>query len=530
MENLLYFCAVYIELLFMKYPIGIQNFEKIRREGYAYVDKTALMYKMVSEGSYYFLSRPRRFGKSLMVSTLEAFFSGKQELFDGLYAGTVDWEWKEYPILHLDLNVKKYETKEDLDKILNRHLEQWEQRYDSPYGDRDLEERFLHVVELAHQKTNVPVVILVDEYDKPLLQAIGNEALQTEYRNTLKAFYSVLKSCDAHIKFAFLTGVTKFGKVSVFSDLNNLKDITMLPSYSNICGIIERELHDNFDEGVKELAENNSMTREECYERLRRDFDGYHFNEYTKEGIYNPFSVLNTLDNKVFRDYWFETGTPSFLVYQLKKTCYPLENMTTEELSTDTLNSIDIMDQNPLPLLYQSGYLTLKSYDKRFDSYILGFPNREVEQGFIKYLLPFYTPQTDNKSMFAITRFVKDVESGDAEGFMHRLQDFFAGGDYQVVGNTEKYFQNTLYVFFRLLGFYVNVERHTTGGRMDILIETPDYIYILELKVNQTAAVALQQIEEKGYAQPFASDPRQLFKIGINFSTDTKLIDDWKIV
>ena len=530
MENLLYFCAVYIELLFMKYPIGIQNFEKIRREGYAYVDKTALMYKMVSEGSYYFLSRPRRFGKSLMVSTLEAFFSGKQELFDGLYAGTVDWEWKEYPILHLDLNVKKYETKEDLDKILNRHLEQWEQRYDSPYGDRDLEERFLHVVELAHQKTNVPVVILVDEYDKPLLQAIGNEALQTEYRNTLKAFYSVLKSCDAHIKFAFLTGVTKFGKVSVFSDLNNLKDITMLPSYSNICGITERELHDNFDEGVKELAENNSMTREECYERLRRDFDGYHFNEYTKEGIYNPFSVLNTLDNKVFRDYWFETGTPSFLVYQLKKTCYPLEDMTTEELSTDTLNSIDIMDQNPLPLLYQSGYLTLKSYDKRFDSYILGFPNREVEQGFIKYLLPFYTPQTDNKSMFAITRFVKDVESGDAEGFMHRLQDFFAGGDYQVVGNTEKYFQNTLYVFFRLLGFYVNVERHTTGGRMDILIETPDYIYILELKVNQTAAVALQQIEEKGYAQPFASDPRQLFKIGINFSTDTKLIDDWKIV
>ena len=526
----MYFCAVYIELLFMKYPIGIQNFEKIRREGYAYVDKTALMYKMVSEGSYYFLSRPRRFGKSLMVSTLEAFFSGKQELFDGLYAGTVDWEWKEYPILHLDLNVKKYEKKEDLDKILNRHLEQWEQRYDSPYGDRDLEERFLHVVELAHQKTNVPVVILVDEYDKPLLQAIGNEALQTEYRNTLKAFYSVLKSCDAHIKFAFLTGVTKFGKVSVFSDLNNLKDITMLPSYSNICGITERELHDNFDEGVKELAENNSMTREECYERLRRDFDGYHFNEYTKEGIYNPFSVLNTLDNKVFRDYWFETGTPSFLVYQLKKTCYPLENMTTEELSTDTLNSINIMDQNPLPLLYQSGYLTLKSYDKRFDSYILGFPNREVEHGFIKYLLPFYTPQTDNKSMFAITRFVKDVESGDAEGFMHRLQDFFAGGDYQVVGNTEKYFQNTLYVFFRLLGFYVNVERHTTGGLMDILIETPDYIYILELKVNQTAAVALQQIEEKGYAQPFASDPRQLFKIGINFSTDTKLIDDWKIV
>ncbi|MBO4801258.1 MAG: ATP-binding protein [Bacteroidaceae bacterium] len=512
----------------MKYPIGIQNFEKIRREGYAYVDKTALMYKMVSEGSYYFLSRPRRFGKSLMVSTLAAFFSGKKDLFEGLYVSTVDWEWMEYPILHLDLNVKKYETKEDLEKILNRHLEQWEQLYDSPYADRDLEERFLHVVELAHQKTDMPVVILVDEYDKPLLQAIDNQALQTEYRNTLKAFYGVLKSCDRYIRFAFLTGVTKFGKVSVFSDLNNLEDLSYLPQYSTICGISEDEMRQLFDDEVGLLAEANSMTKEECYNRLRRDFDGYHFCIPCK-GMYNPFSLLNTLKNKVFRDYWFETGTPSFLVYQLKKTCYPLENMTTEELSTDTLNSIDIMDENPLPLLYQSGYLTLKSYNEEFDTYILGFPNREVEQGFIKYLLPFYTPNTDRKSSFAVSQFVKDVRNGDAEGFMHRLQDFFANGDYQVVGNTEKYFQNTLYVFFRLLGFYVNVERHTTGGRMDVLIQTPDYIYILELKVNQTATAALQQIGEKGYALPFASDPRQLFKIGINFSTDTKLIDDWKI-
>ena len=513
----------------MKYPIGIQNFEKIRREGYAYVDKTALMYKMVSEGSYYFLSRPRRFGKSLMVSTLEAFFAGKKDLFEGLYASTVDWEWVEYPILHLDLNVKKYESEDDLYKILNRHLEKWEEAYDSPYGERDLEERFLQVVECAYRKTGKRVVILVDEYDKPMLQAISNEALQSEYRATLKAFYGVLKSCDRYIRFAFLTGVTKFGKVSVFSDLNNLKDITMLPQYSTICGITEQELHDNFDDSVKEVAAFNELTQEECYERLRRDFDGYHFSKYAKEGMYNPFSVLNTLSSQVFNDYWFETGTPSFLVYQLKKTCYPLENMTTEEVSTDTLNSIDIMDQNPLPLLYQSGYLTLKSYDKEFDLYTLGFPNREVEQGFIKYLLPFYTPKTDQKSKFAVSQFVKDVRSGDAEGFMYRLQDFFAGGDYQVVGNTEKYFQNTLYVFFRLLGFYVDVERHTSNGRMDVLIQTSDYIYILELKVNQTAAAALQQIEEKGYALPFASDPRRLFKIGINFSTDTKLIDDWKI-
>lgn len=507
-----------------KYPIGIQNFEKIRREGYAYVDKTALMYKMVSEGSYYFLSRPRRFGKSLMVSTLEAFFSGKKELFEGLYAGSVDWDWKEYPIMHLDLNVKKYETATSLDDILNRTLLEWENLYPPKWKDPSLEGRFELVVKAAAEHTGKQVVILIDEYDKPLLQAIGNEELQTEYRNTLKAFYGVLKSCDAYIKFAFLTGVTKFGKVSVFSDLNNLIDISMLPQYSHICGISEQELHQNFDNSVMELAAENGMTKEECYERLRLDYDGYYFNEYTKEGVYNPFSLLNTLSYKVFRDYWFETGTPSFLVYQLKKTCYPLENMTTDDVPTDTLNCIDIMDDNPLPLLYQSGYLTLKGYDKEFKTYTLGFPNREVEQGFIKYLLPFYTPNVHNNSRFSIAQFTKDIRNGRADDFMQRLEDFFATGDYEVVGKAEKYFQNTLYVFFRLLGFYVDVERHTANGRMDVLIQTPDYVYILELKIDKAAAEALQQIEDKGYTRPFEGDNRTLFKIGVNFSTETKLI------
>ena len=508
----------------MKYPIGIQSFEKIRREGYAYVDKTALMYKMVSEGSYYFLSRPRRFGKSLMVSTLEAFFSGKKELFEGLYAGSADWDWQEYPILHLDLNVKKYESKEDLDKVLNRHLEKWEQLYGSPYADRDLEERFLQVVELAFEQTGRQVVILIDEYDKPLLQAIGNEALQTEYRNTLKAFYGVLKSCDACIKFAFLTGVTKFGKVSVFSDLNNLIDISIDHRYAEVCGISEHELYRDFDDSILALAEANGLTKEECCKRLRLDYDGYHFG-IEGPGMYNPFSVLNTFAKLRFSDYWFETGTPSFLVHQLKKTCYPLENMTTEDIATDTLNSIDVMDDNPLPLLYQSGYLTIRSYDSEFDTYTLGFPNREVEQGFIKYLLPFYTPKVTDKTRFSIKQFTLDVQGGRAEAFMQRLEDFFATGDYEVVGKAEKYFQNTLYVFFRLLGFYVDVERHTANGRMDTVIQTPEYIYILELKIDRTAAEALQQIEDKGYARPFEGDRRTLFKIGVNFSTVTKLID-----
>ena len=512
----------------MKYPIGIQNFGEIRRGGYAYVDKTALMWKMVSEGKYYFLSRPRRFGKSLLLSTLESYFEGEKELFKGLTVEQFENEWTKYPIMHLDLNTNRYDQPKVLEQKLDDSLCIWEELYGKSRTELPLGMRFEKVIEAAYKKTGKQVVILVDEYDKPMLQAIGNDELQTEYRNTLKAFYGALKSCDRYIKFAFLTGVTKFGKVSVFSDLNNLEDLTMLPQYATACGISEEELHAYFDDGVQELADANHLTKEECYSRLREDYDGYHFDIDTP-GMYNPFSLLNTLKNKKFSDYWFETGTPSFLVYQLKKTGYPLDAMTEEELSADTLNSIDIMDENPLPLLYQSGYLTIKSYDPRFDEYRLGFPNREVEQGFIKYLLPFYTPKNADKKTYSIASFVKDVERGDAEGFMRRLEGFFATGDYQVMGNLEIYFQNTLYVFFRLIGFYVEVERHTTNGRMDILIQTPDYIYILELKLNQSADIALQQIEEKGYAKPFANDPRRLFKIGINFSTEKKLIDDWKI-
>ena len=512
----------------MKYPIGIQNFEKIRRDGYAYVDKTALMYKLVSEGNYYFLSRPRRFGKSLFLSTLEAYFDGQKELFEGLAVSRLETEWLRHPILHLDLNAAKYDDIEALNVILNVALSEWENRYGKSDAETTFSTRFMGVIRRAFEKTGRRVVILVDEYDKPMLQAIGNDALQTEYRNTLKAFYGALKSCDRYIRFAFLTGVTKFGKVSVFSDLNNLFDISFDQRYSTICGITEAELHANFDEGVQLLAEYNKMTKEECYARMERDFDGYHFC-MDSPGMYNPFSVLNTLASQQFRDYWFETGTPSFLVYQLKKTGYPLTAMTEEELSTDTLNSIDIMDENPLPLLYQSGYLTLKSYDPEFDEYKLGFPNREVEQGFIKYLYPFYTPKVQEKSAFSIARFVKDVRNGDAEGFMRRLENFFANGDYQVMGNLEIYFQNTLYVFFRLMGFYVDVERHTSDGRMDIVMQTPEYVYILELKMDKTAEEALAQIESKGYAKPFAGDNRRIFKIGINFSTATRRIDDWKL-
>ena len=513
----------------MKYPIGIQNFEKIRKDGYVYVDKTDFVWKLVNEGSYYFLSRPRRFGKSLLLSTLEAYFQGKRELFEDLAIAGKEKEWKQYPILHLDLNSRDYKDESSLEAELNRHLDKWEKQYGDEYRDRAAEERFIHVIENAYEQTGERVVILVDEYDKPLLQTINQTELQNAYRNKLKAFYSVLKTKDAMIRFAFLTGVTKFGKVSVFSDLNNLIDISMLPQFTTICGITEEELHRNFDESVALLAHANGMSVSDCYERLKEDFDGYHF-DVGAPGMYNPFSLLNTLCFSVFRDYWFETGTPSFLVEQLQKTDYPLDMMTEEQLSADSLNSIDTIDENPLPLLYQSGYLTIKGYDSEFGEYRMGFPNREVEQGFIKYLLPFYTPKTTDKKTYAMSSFVTDVRRGDADGFMRRLDGFFATGDYQVMGKMELYLQNTLYVFFRLMGFYVEVERHTTNGRMDIVIQTPDYIYILELKIDQSADIALKQIEEKGYANAFAGDARKLFKIGINFSSEKKQIDDWQIV
>ena len=512
----------------MKYPIGIQDFGELRRGGYVYVDKTPQMWKMISEGKYYFLSRPRRFGKSLMVSTLEAFFSGKRDLFKGLYADTVEWDWQQYPILHLDLNVEKYSNPEALDNILNTHLSLWEKSYGKEDFEKTPAARFMGIIRRAFEQTGRQVVILVDEYDKPLLQAIGNETLQTEYRNALKPFYGVLKTYDRYIKFAFLTGVTKFGKVSVFSDLNNLIDLSLDYRFATICGISEEELHHYFDEGVENLASSYNLTKEACYERLRRDFDGYHF-DVGAPGMYNPFSVLNTLSGCRFRDYWFETGTPTFLIYQLQKTNYPLEMMTREELFEDTLNSIDVMDENPLPLLYQSGYLTIKGYDETFKTYRLGFPNREVEEGFVKFLVPFYSPNKAEKPQMFIANFVRDVQSGNAEGFMNRVERFFDGGDYQVAGKAELYFQNTLWALFKLLGLYVDVERHTTDGRMDILVETKGYVYILELKIDQSADVALQQIEDKQYAKPFEGDGRTIYKIGVSFSSQTRRVTEWKI-
>ena len=512
----------------MNYPIGIQDFEKLREGNYLYIDKTQLIYKLASGFGYYFLSRPRRFGKSLLISTMEAYFLGKKELFKGLALEKFEQDWTVYPVLHLDLNTRNYINKDSLTEELNRHLEMWENIYGDQYKDRKVEERFYHIVRLASEKTGQKVVILIDEYDKPLLNSIGNPELQDHYRSQMKAFYSVMKTQDRYIKFGFITGVTRFSKVSIFSDLNNFTDISMDPRYVEICGITEQELHDNLDTEVEELALTNDFTMEECYAQLKDYYDGYHFRQ-NSVGIYNPFSLLSTMASRVFSYYWFETGTPTFLMELLKKTNYNLNELVENEVTTSTLSDIGNMDRNPISVIYQSGYLTIKGYDKRFKQYRLGFPNREVEEGFTQYLSKSFT-KMDSVSAFDIKNFVLELEAGKVESFMHRLEALFADNDYRVQGNQELYFQNVLYVFFKLMGFFVEVERATSDGRMDLIVKTADYIYIFEFKLDKSADEALQQIEDKGYALPYAADPRRLYKIGVNFSSDRRCIEEWKVV
>ena len=507
------------------YPVGIQNFESLRRDGYFYVDKTAKIYELARTGRYYFLSRPRRFGKSLLISTLEAYFQGKRELFEGLAMQELEKEWKQYPVIHLDLNAKKFDTEEDLIRLIDRQLLVYESVYGRVPTDVTIDDRFVSLIRNAAEKSGERVVILVDEYDKPMLQAIGNDTLQSEYRNTLKAFYGVLKSMDGYIKFALLTGVTKFGKVSVFSDLNNLMDLSRDHRYFDICGISGEELLRDFGEDIQELAAANGQTFEQACDQLKTDYDGYHFCP-DSPGMYNPFSILNTFKSRRYGSYWFETGTPTYLVELLKKSNYDLEEMSHVETDADILDSI-FTDDNPIPVIYQSGYLTIKSYDKEFGIYELGFPNREVEEGFMKFLLPYYSSVSKTSSPFEIKKFVQDVKRGDIDGFMERLQSFLADCPYELAKDVELHYQNVLFIVFRLAGLYTKVEYHTSRGRIDLVLQTDSYVYVMEFKLDGTAEQALQQIEEKQYALPFAKDSRKVYTIGVNFSSETRNIDKW---
>jgi len=510
------------------YPIGVQNFESLRKDGYLYVDKTALIHKLVMTGRYYFLSRPRRFGKSLLISTLEAYFQGKKELFKGLAMEQLEEKWTVHPVLRLDLNIEKYDTVESLNNILESNLSHWEKIYGANPSDKSFSLRFAGIIRRACEQTGQRVVVLVDEYDKPLLQSIGNKEVQTELRNTLKPFYGVLKTMDECIKFALLTGVTKFGKVSVFSDLNNLMDISMDKRYTEICGISEQELHTCLKEDTEALAISKQTTVEDITEKLRIRYDGYHFAPDTG-GMYNPFSVLNTFARMEFGSYWFETGTPTYLVELLRNNDYRLDEVNGTVVGIEALSGVDAADTDPIPVIFQSGYLTIKDYNSRFNTYTLGYPNKEVEEGFVNFLVPFYTPIRETRGAFEVQRFVQEVESGDIDGFFTRLRSFFSDTTYELVRQQELHYSNVLYIVFRLMGFYTQVEYHTSNGRIDLVLQTPDYIYVMEFKLHGTAEDALQQINEKGYALPFEKDPRTLYKIGVSFSPETRNIDTWVV-
>ena len=511
-----------------KLPIGIQSFEKIRTGGFTYIDKTDLIYQLASTKSPYFLSRPRRFGKSLLMSTLEAYFLGKKDLFTGLAMETLETEWKEYPVLHLDLNARNYDSKEALVAILNQHLEKWEAKYGDEKKERSPEERFSYLLERIHEASGSQVVILIDEYDKPLLQAIGNEKLQEQYKNILKAFYGVLKSADAHLRFVFLTGVTKFGQISVFSDLNQLKDISMDARYATICGITDKELRRDFQPELEALAANEGLSYEEVCQKMKRMYDGYHF-RHNMEGLYNPFSVLNALDSVEFGSYWFSTGTPTFLVQLLKETDYDLRNLEGIELPVNQFADYRADADYPIPVIYQSGYLTIKGYDKEFQSYTLGFPNEEVKYGFLNFLVPYYTGVSSNENLFNIRHFVKELRSGDANAFLTRLRAFFAGIPYELNDKTERHYQAIFYLVFRLLGQYMEVEERSAKGRADAVVKTKDYVYVFEFKLDGNVDEALKQIDEKGYLLPYSVDERKLLKIGVSFDSAERNIGEWKI-
>lgn len=509
------------------FPIGIQNFEKIRQSEFCYIDKTDLIYQLAISANCYFLSRPRRFGKSLLLSTMEAYFTGKKELFKGLAIEKLETEWKEYPVLHLDLNARNYDSVNALKGILNQYLEKWEAIYGDEKKEREPEERFSYLIEKIHAQTGRQVVVLIDEYDKPLLQTIENKPLQEEYKKILKAFYGVLKSTDASLRFVFLTGVTKFGQVSVFSDLNQLKDISMDARYATICGVTEKELLSLFPEEIQELAKNEGMTYTEACEKMRRMYDGYHF-RHNMEGIYNPFSVLNALDSREFGSYWFATGTPTFLVELLKRTDYDLRELEGVELPVNQFADYRADAEFPIPVIYQSGYLTIKGYNNRFRSYTLGFPNEEVKYGFLNFLTPYYTGIQRGKDCFNIEQFVKELEAGDVDAFLTRLRSFFAGIPYELNDKTERHYQMVFYLVFRLVGQYIDVEERSTKGRADAVVKTKEYIYVFEFKLDGNVDEALKQIDEKGYLIPYETDGRQLVKVGVSFDSNERNIGEWK--
>lgn len=515
--------------LLRKLPVGIQSFEKLREEGFVYVDKTALVFQLAQAGNPCFLSRPRRFGKSLLLSTFEAYFQGKKELFYGLAIEQLEQNWFEYPVLHLSLNAEKYDTSERLGNMLESQLQKWEEFYGVTNINSSYSIRFMDVIRCACKKTGRRVVVLIDEYDKPLLRCFDNPKLQDEFRETLTAFYTVLKDADPWLQFVFITGVTKFAQMGIFSTLNQLNDISLVPAYTPLCGMTATEIEATFAPELAALAEASDMGTEEAMSEMTRLYDGYRFSYRSPERMYNPFSVLSALKNQLFQSYWFASGTPTFLIEMLQKTDFDLRALDGVEVTAASLSDDRANINNPIPMTYQSGYLTIKDYDKRFQIYTLGFPNDEVKYGFLNFSTAFYTPIPENETSFYIGKFVHELETGDVEAFLTRLRAFFADFPYELNVKTERHYQVVFYLVFKLLGQFTQSEVQSAIGRSDAVVKTRDRIYVFEFKLNGTAAQALEQIDEKGYLIPYSVDGRQLVKVGVSFNAEERNIGEWII-
>ena len=526
----------------MKYPIGIQSFDQIIGDGYVYVDKTGLIYQLVKGGKIYFLSRPRRFGKSLLVSTLKCYFQGRKELFKGLAIDKLETDWAEYPVFHIDFSQTDFLNPNLLEEKLEENISAWEQIYGKGEFAFSLGSRFAYVLKQAHKQSGRRCVVLIDEYDKPVVDALGtglkikkdiNELLlETYYKQLLGSFYSTLKASDEDLHFILITGMTRFTQATPFSGFNNFSDISTDRRYETLCGITQEELEHYFAEPIKALAVKYKVTEEGMLDMLKHRYDGYHFSGNLTD-IYNPFSLLNAFAKKALRDYWFSSGTPTYLVRLLNHTQEDLNGMTGKYYEDKEFVDYKADVEKPLPMIYQSGYLTIKGYDSDFGTFLLDFPNNEVKSGFVSLVASSYLQPQENLGGW-IRSVVVSMRQGDLEQLRKLFTSFLASIPYSMrakkdEAEKERFFHYTLYLIFRLISVYtVYTEKEQSQGCADCIVETDDYIYIFEFKRDGTADEALVQIEAKGYARPYEADPRTLYKIGVNFSSETGTVEDWK--
>lgn len=513
---------------FRRYPIGIQDFEDLRNNDYIYVDKTALIYQLVNTNKIYFLSRPRRFGKSLLVSTLEAYFLGKKELFNGLDMEQLEKDWTVYPVLHIDFSGSKYMEAESLRASINVQLLLWENVYGRQEGEDTFSLRLEGIIRRAYEQTGQQVVVLVDEYDAPMLDSNNNHELQHEIRGIMRDFFSPLKKSGKYLRFLFLTGISKFSQMSIFSELNNLQNVSMSDNYSTICGITEQELLTQMKIDVEQMAQANDETYEEACAHLKKQYDGYHFSKSCVD-VYNPFSLINAFAQKSYENYWFSTGTPTFLIELLQQMNFDIRLLDRMDAKPEDFDKATDCLTDPIPVLYQSGYLTIKGYDPDFQLYTLAYPNKEVRKGFIESLMPAYVHLPARENTFYVVSFIKDLRIGHLEECLERLKSFFASIPNKLNNKEEKHYQTIFYLFFRLMGQYIDVEVDTAIGRADAVVKLQDTIYVFEFKVDGTPEEALTQINSKGYAIPYQADHRKIVKVGVNFDSATRTIGEWKI-